>query len=133
MSLLKSTRNQIINTGNQCQGEALKVLCVCSAGLLRSPTLANMLNEKYGLNTRAVGSAKEFALTPMSESHVVWADYIVFVDEDCKDYLSVEDWEFINEWGTGKDVITLNVPDDFNYDDPVLREILFGQWTSQDV
>ena len=126
MSLVKSTMNQISNSDNRFQGSAKRVLCVCSAGMLRSPTLANILHKELGYNTRAVGTASEYALTPMSEMHVAWAQEIIFVDSDCKDYLNAEDWEFIKEWDVG--IITLNVEDNYSYSDPELERILFEQY-----
>ncbi len=36
-------RNRWGNIDNPYQGSAKKVLCVCSAGMLRSPTAANVL------------------------------------------------------------------------------------------
>ena len=91
-----ATRNQLSNVSNYFQGNAKKVLCVCSAGLLRSPTVANVLHQELGYNTRAVGTAKEYALIPITEALVAWADEIVFVDEDCKVYISKPDWELMN-------------------------------------
>ena len=125
--ITKSTRNAIANVStNPFQGTALKVLCVCSAGLMRSPTLANVLHKRLGHNTRAVGTAKDFALTPINEAHIAWCDVIVFVDEDCKTYLDKEDWELIQEWGVMQ--ITLDIPDEFIYGDPQLEVICFEQY-----
>ena len=72
--------NQLANVGNPFQGKAKKVLCVCSAGLLRSPTLANVLHRQFGFNTRAVGYCQEYALIPISQALIWWADEIVFVN-----------------------------------------------------
>jgi len=125
--VLKSTNNQIANAAsNPFQGKARKVLCVCSAGMLRSPTLANVLHKELGYNTRAVGLATEYALTPMSQAHVAWADEIVFVDEDCKTYLSAEDRDFIDEWGVK--TVTLHIPDNFPYGDGELETLLLTNY-----
>ena len=79
-SRFKSTFNQIHNVKNEHQGDRKKVLCVCSAGLLRSPTVAHLLNQKYGYNTRACGTDISYALIPISEALIYWADEIVCVD-----------------------------------------------------
>ena len=130
--LIKSTRNQIRNVStNTFQGKDLKVLCVCTAGILRSKTLANVLYENLGYNTLPVGTAKDFCLVPISEAAVAWCDIICFVDEDCKDYLNAEDWEFIKEWGVG--IITLNVEDNYPYGDPELERLLFEQYCNAEV
>jgi len=129
--MIEATRNQLVNINNPHQGRNRKVLCVCSAGLLRSPTLANVLHNCLGYNTRACGSAINFALIPISEALVYWADEIVFVDEECKDYLD-EDIknEIKNAIDGGTNVVTLNVPDTFDYNDFELKDILFEQYVS---
>lgn len=124
--MIKATRNQMANIANPYQGSSRKVLCVCSAGLLRSPTLANVLHKELGYNTRACGSAESFALTPLSEALIHWADEIIFVDEDCKTYLDIETKE---ELSLAKArLITLNVPDDYAYGEEVLERELLQQY-----
>ena len=50
-----SKMNRLANTQNKYQGKYKKVLCVCSAGLLRSPTAALVLSQEpfnfNGVNT----------------------------------------------------------------------------------
>lgn len=78
-----TTFNRLHNMKNPHQGSNKKVLCVCSAGLLRSPTLAWILsNEPFNFNTRAVGTSSEYALIVLDEVQLQWADAVVFVDED---------------------------------------------------
>lgn len=125
-----ATRNQLSNVNNPYQGKIKKVLCVCSAGLLRSPTVANVLHHELGYNTRAVGTAKEYALIPISEALVAWADEIVFVDEDCKVYISKPDWELINEWNPKE--VTLNIPDQYSWNDKELRDIILEQYVNSE-
>ncbi len=122
----QSTRNQMGNASNPFQGTAKKVLCVCSAGLLRSPTLANVLHKELGYNTRAVGTGVDFALIPITEAHLVWADEIVFVDDSCKIYLDKLDWEMIQEHGVM--FTTLNIPDNFEYGDEELAKECLKQY-----
>lgn len=43
MSVIQSKRNQIANADNRFQGTDKRVLCLCSAGLLRSATIADIL------------------------------------------------------------------------------------------
>ena len=48
--------NRIANSTNPFQKDYKRVLCVCSAGLLRSPTAAYVLSQApYNYNTRAAG------------------------------------------------------------------------------
>mgnify|MGYP007090120654 CR=1 FL=1 len=60
------TRNQQMVVNNPYQGTAKRVLCVCSAGVLRSPTLAHLLNRKYQFNTRAAGLSTEYAVVQVT-------------------------------------------------------------------
>lgn len=113
--MIKSTRNQIGNAKNPFQGDARKVLCVCSAGLLRSPTLANLLHRKFGYNTRSAGSSDDFALVPVSEALVEWADEIVFVHQDNLDEAPIECLEKCR---------VLNIEDFFDFGDPDLERQL---------
>lgn len=99
--------NRFHNVTNPYQGSRTKTLCVCSAGLLRSPTLAFILSKPpYNRNTRAVGHSQEYALIPIDAALVHWADEIVFVDEES--YSSV----LKNGFDVSKKrVVTLSVPD----------------------
>ena len=124
--MIKGMRNQLSNVGNQFQGNAKRVLCVCSAGLLRSPTLANVLHRQYGFNTRAVGSCKEYALIPISQALIWWADEIVFVNQENFDDLDEEEKEEIES--VGVKVTVLNILDDFNWNDPELQALLLQEY-----
>jgi predicted protein tyrosine phosphatase len=111
--------NRIHNASNPNQGKFRRVLCVCSAGLLRSPTLAWVLsNDPYNCNTRAVGSRPEYALFPVDEVSLAWAPEIVFVNE-----ANYDDVRRRFDLRT-KAVYVLNVPDNFQYRDPELVKIL---------
>lgn len=119
--MIKATRNQLGNVSNPWQGRAKKVLCVCSACLLRSPTAANVLHKKFGFNTRACGTAKEFALIPISEALLYWADLVVFVNQENYDNLSEEERALI------KDSVILDIPDNFTYGDSDLEDEVVDQ------
>lgn len=115
--------NRIHNSKNPFQGKFRKALTVCSAGLLRSPTTAFVLSlPPYNRNVRACGTYANFALVPIDEALVAWADEIVFVNRD--------NYEQATQWGTpkldlsGKSVFVLNVPDRFSFRDPALVEAI---------
>ncbi len=77
--------NRVHNAGNPYQGGYKKVLCVCSAGLLRSPTAAVVLaQDPFNYNTRAVGTDKGHAFMPLETVHLTWADEIVCMDSEQK-------------------------------------------------
>lgn len=111
--------NRLSNSSNKYQGDRPKILCCCSAGLLRSPTAAALLSsEPYNYNTRAVGIATEYALIPIDSVLVNWADYIVVMDQGQKDLVEgmIEDNQFIED----KSVLNLDIPDNYRYMDPEL-------------
>ena len=119
--IIESPRNALFNCKNPAQGHDKKVLCVCSAGLLRSPTTASVLHKEYGYNTRACGSEPTYALIPISEALVKWADEIVFVNPS--NYTAIRD-----QLPTDKSVVILNIPDNYSYNDPYLREVILAQY-----
>lgn len=126
----KVTRNRLGNVGNGYQGHFKKVLCVCSAGVLRSPTLAEVLSrEPFNFNTRAVGTDQEFALVPIDLVHVAWADDIVVMDH-AQRLIIVEMQKELEEMSRGMvyynqaPIHTLNIPDNYGYRDPALVRIL---------
>ncbi len=77
----KATLNQLANTKNQWQGDRKRLLCCCSAGLLRSQTTSHILNQKYGYNTCSCGLEVEYAKIPCTQALVYWADEIVVMNQ----------------------------------------------------
>ena len=111
-------KNRLANVDNCFQqiDQHKRVLCVCSAGLLRSPTAALVLSgEPFNFNTRAAGLMPEFALVPVDEVLLAWADEVVCMEEDQMFALR----EF-----TSKPIICLNIEDDFAYRDPELMQMI---------
>lgn len=116
--MIESSRNQCGNAKNPYQGRAKKVLCVCSAGLLRSPTTAKYLQSKYGYNVRACGVAEEYALIPISTALVYWSDEIVFAEQEhCE---SVR--EYLRNY-QGR-IVVLDIPDNYEYDSPEIHKFI---------
>lgn len=117
---VKYEMNRIANCGNPFQGKSKKVLCVCSAGLLRSPTAAEVLSrEPFGFNTRAAGLVKQFALIPVDEVLLAWADEIVCME--------IEHVEILRE-KTEKPIICLEIEDSFRFRDPKLIKAIQRQY-----
>ena len=117
--MIKGTRNQLYNVNNASQGETKKVLTVCSAGLLRSATLQNMLIKEYGYNVRNCGTVESYALIPISEALVKWADEIVFVNNENYQHVKKD----IEELGLLNKTYVLDIPDMYNFNDFKLLEI----------
>ena len=119
--------NRMHNCTNPHQGPAKKVLCVCSAGLLRSPSTAVVLSqEPYNYNTRTAGIEPDYALVPVDEVLIMWADEIVCVEPSVRERL----WAKFDDAlvASGAKVVTLNIPDNFAYRDPKLMEIIRTQY-----
>ena len=109
--------NRIHNSGNRFQGDYKRVLCVCSAGLLRSPTTAFVLSqEPYNCNTRAAGLEETYALVPVDQVLLGWADEIVCMSPEQEERLK----EKLTEHGYNTPVICLDIPDQFEYRNPKL-------------
>lgn len=119
-----TTFNRLHNMKNPHQGKAKKVLCVCSAGLLRSPTLAWILsNDPFNYNTRAVGTASDYALIVLDEVQLQWADAVVFVDADNHRSARREYAELIDNM----ECHVLKVPDVYEFRHPKLVEVATQQ------
>lgn len=121
--------NRIYNCKNWAQGESRKVLCVCSAGLLRSPTAAVVLSQApFNFNTRAAGLTPEFALIPVDEVLLNWADEVVCMEQ--KQKLHLEEW--INDIYHGKAVKPvvkcLDIQDSFYYRDERLMKMISDKY-----
>lgn len=115
--------NRLANASNPYQGHMKKVLCVCSAGLLRSPTIAWILsNPPFNFNTRAAGNSKEYALIPVDDALLTWADDIICVDEFIAEQIrdELEDLNLLNV----KPVYTIETPDRYMTRSPELIEYL---------
>lgn len=101
-----------MNAQNLYQGDWPRVLCVCSAGLLRSPTLAWVLsNLPYNCNTRAAGSHHEYALIPVDQVLLNWARRVVFVNRENHERVKALNLTLPEH------VYVLNVPDRFAFRD----------------
>jgi predicted protein tyrosine phosphatase len=105
---------------NTYQGTDPRWLFVCTAGLLRSPTGAALAIRK-GLNARSCGSDIDYALIPISANLIMWAEKIVFVNED--NYLDAlalfDEHEMLRNLLVMR-AIVLDIPDIYNYNNPEL-------------
>lgn len=113
----KFLMNRLANANNQYQGKYKRVLVVCSAGLLRSPTAALVLSqEPYNFNTRAAGLEEPFALIPVDEVLLAWADEVVCMAEDQAERLAAK--------VPHKPIVCLGIEDSFAYRDPELMTLI---------
>lgn len=113
--------NRVYNITNPYQGKTKKVLCVCSAGLLRSPTAANVLHKEFGYNTRAVGVSSEYALIPVEDVHILWADEVVVMGRGQEEYIKSTGVDY-------KELINLNIPDQYGFMEQELQELILKRY-----
>ena len=112
-----TTRNNAFwNCKNPYQGDKKKVLTVCSAGLLRSPTIAYYLTREYGFNCRSCG-IHDYALVELDEVLLHWADVIIVSDEEKKDFI-------LNKFKVDKPIYNLEIPDQYGFADEDLLAII---------
>ena len=101
---------------NSYQGDYKRVLTVCSANMLRSPTIAVVLSmPPYDYNTRSAGT-HSFALVPVTEDLLMWADEVVCADTEHA--LAIRDK--MMEYQLDKPIVNLRIPDIYEYRNPEL-------------
>jgi predicted protein tyrosine phosphatase len=98
-----------------------KILFICSQNRLRSPTAEQVFSLDEGLEVRSAGLDKD-AMNTLSSDDVKWADIIFVMEKSHRNKLSRKFKEFVR----GKRVISLNIPDDYQFMDPALIELLKG-------
>lgn len=128
--------NRMWNAKNPNQGDFVKALCVCSAGLLRSPTLAWILsNDPFNMNTRAAGASHSHALIKLDEVLLNWADVVVFANKEnyyearfnFPTWLAWLDDNDNDNDETGVPYVILDIPDRYRTRDPELIKIATKQ------
>ena len=113
---------------NGFQGDFKKVLAVCSANMLRSPTIAHVLSaEPFNYNTRSAGT-HSFALIPVTQDLLMWADEIVCADSEHTVIIN----KMLQEYHLDKRLINLRIPDNYEYrNPPKLIEMIISRYTIQ--
>lgn len=114
--------NRLHTSQHPCQGEFKKVLCVCSAGINRSPTAALVLSgPPFNFNTRAAGVHSQWCLIPIDEVLVWWADEIVFMEES---HVKLIEHMIPQETQT----IILDIPDNHMYRSIELQQMIADKY-----
>jgi predicted protein tyrosine phosphatase len=102
-----------IHNPYQRQQTFQRLLFVCSAGLLRSPTAAFVAANR-GYNTRAAGM-EDYALIPVTQQLADWADRVFCMDEYqakiLKEQFDVE-------------AVVLHIPDKYEYRNTKLIKLI---------
>ena len=88
-----------------------KVLCVCSMGINRSPTLARVLCMKsYNYDTRSCGTDAG-SLIPLTRMLLRWADVVVCAEK----YHWNKVKKLLNKIHIEIPIYTLHIPDRYEY------------------
>lgn len=107
-------RLELVGHHRQNATQFKRALCVCSAGMLRSATLAWILsNDPYNFNVRAAGT-EDFALVPVDKVLLEWADMVFFAEQKHKAKVFEKFGRLEKPW------YVMSVPDDFEFRDPEL-------------
>jgi predicted protein tyrosine phosphatase len=119
---MTTRQNALWNCKNPYQGKYKRVLTICSAGLLRSPTIAWYIQSVSDYNCRAAGM-HDYALVHVDDVLVEWADLIICTDED--KYITLMN-QYEDRIGD-KPVLNFNIPDIYEYKNPDLIKIIEEQ------
>lgn len=95
------------------------VLFLCSQNRLRSPTAEQVFADWPGIETASAGLLAH-AEEVLSPELLQWVDLVFVMEKAHRNRLSSR----YNAWLGGKRVICLDIPDDYEYMDPVLVELL---------
>lgn len=97
----------------------MNTLFICSRNQWRSPTAERVFAVGYGLATRSAGTSRHAKHT-LSTKDVVWADIIFVMEQKHKQNIK----EKFPKQLQHKKVIVLDIPDDYQYMDESLIELL---------
>jgi predicted protein tyrosine phosphatase len=119
-------RNRLWNADNKYQNfkEYPRLLTVCSAGALRSPTAAYVLSQDpFNYNTRSCGLDANFAIVPIDGVLISWARIIVVMSLSQKIQLQ-EFCELYEISLIDKDLYNFEIPDEYEFRDPALIKLI---------
>lgn len=97
----------------------MNVLFVCSRNKWRSRTAEIIFKNKHGFQVQSAGTAPS-ARIKVTEKMVNWAEVIFVMEKKHKQRLAQKFPEIIAE----TEIIILDIPDDYQYMDPELIEVL---------
>ncbi|MBB3228857.1 putative protein tyrosine phosphatase [Luteibacter sp. Sphag1AF] len=95
------------------------VLFICTQNRLRSPTAEQVFADWPGVETQSAGLGND-ADIPVSPELLGWADLIFVMENTHRNKLAKKFRSSLN----GKRVICLGIPDDYDFMDPVLVQLL---------
>jgi len=96
-----------------------RLLFLCSQNKLRSPTAETIFAETPGIEVDSAGLNND-AVVPLSEEQSEWADVILVMETVHRTRLNRKFRACLG----GKRIAVLNIPDDYEYMDEELIELL---------
>jgi len=97
----------------------MRLLFICSKNRLRSPTAEAVFAEYEGLEVDSAGLDRG-AETTLSSEAIEWADIIFVIEKSHRIKLAKN----FQPWLKGKRVISLDIPDDYEYMELALVDLL---------
>jgi predicted protein tyrosine phosphatase len=95
-----------------------KVLFVCSQNRLRSPTAEQIFSTRADIEVASAGTNKD-AETPLTAEMVAWADVIFVMEKEHRNKLQRRFKKALKAR-----LVCLDIPDDYEFMDPVLVGLL---------
>ena len=102
-----------------CGRRRMNFLFVCSENRLRSPTAEAVFSEYPGIDAIGAGTNAD-AATPVSGDLIEWANIILVMERSHRNKVSKK----FRAQLKGKRLVVLEIPDDYDYMDPILIKIL---------
>lgn len=96
-----------------------RFLFVCSQNKLRSRTAETLYSEHLGIEVDSAGLNHD-AVVPLSPEQIERADLILVMEQSHRNKLTKRFREHLS----GKRVVVLGIPDEYDYMDPALIELL---------
>lgn len=99
-----------------------RVLFICSQNRLRSPTAEQVFLSWPGIEVASAGLNHD-AESPVTPELLEWADLIFVMEQAHRNRLSKRFKEYIKS----AHIVCLNIPDEYEYMDPILVQLLREQ------
>ncbi|MCK0126721.1 hypothetical protein MWU76_20185 [Gelidibacter sp. F2691] len=95
------------------------ILFVCGKARKRSPTAAEVMAQEHGVNTDYAGLSTD-ADERLNSEHLEWADVIVIMERRQLKRLNAQFPDLLKD----KRVVSLGIPDDFEFMQPELVQLV---------
>jgi len=102
----------------------MKVLFVCTANKLRSPTAEDVFRDYLGIEAKSAGTDAN-APTPLTNDLVAEADLIIVMENHNRERIRKK----FKQRPPDSRIVTLNIPDEYERGDPELIELLKAKVT----